>query len=179
MRLPSFGGYLFFPHESPGEKNTVASLFFTFLLVSLVPVIFLVLLPAEGGVEHDRSWPLALFIFFSSYVLNPVATVLAVAAYLPQARELRSDSDIGALSVLGLLVQACVFLVVGTTWDSRWVVPHGLSGFTWYDFGGWALIDNVIFSLVQGALWWIARGFERNGPWAGAVETEPLAGRAR
>ena len=27
----------------------------------------------------------------------------------------------------------------------------------WYEMGGWANVDNAVFAVVQGGLWWLAR----------------------
>ncbi|KAJ3520496.1 hypothetical protein NM208_g13683 [Fusarium decemcellulare] len=164
----SFGAYLFYPPSSPGPKTTILSIYIAFLLISVAPVIFMAFLPPTGtDPNRDRRWISAIFANTSGLLINPIVTALAIAAYFPQARELRSRPDVGALSVLGLAVQASVFLIVSIIWPLRMELPRGVSFSVWYQFAGWATVDNLIFAFVQAVLWWIARRFGR------AVSEEP------
>ncbi|KAF5011005.1 hypothetical protein FDECE_2875 [Fusarium decemcellulare] len=166
--LVLFGAYLFFPPSRPGSKTTILSIYIAFLLISVAPVIFMAFLPPTGtDPNHDRRWISAIFANTSGLLINPIVTALAIAAYFPQARELRSRPDVGALSVLGLIVQASVFLIVAIIWPFRMELPPGVSFSVWYQFGGWATVDNLIFAFVQAVLWWISRRF------GGAVPEEP------
>ncbi|KPM41720.1 hypothetical protein AK830_g4815 [Neonectria ditissima] len=153
-----FGAYLFYPPSRPGTKAALLSVYITFLLISIVPVIVIAVLPPTGTDAYgDRRWISAVFGNVSSLVVNPIVTAVAIAAYFPQARELQSRSDVGAVSVLGLAVQAGVFLVVAIFWPLRMQVPRNFSFSMWYQFGGWATLDNLVFAFVQAVLWLMSR----------------------
>jgi hypothetical protein len=150
------------------------SIYMAFLLISIVPVIFIAALPPTGTDPYgDRRWPSLYYGSASTMLINPIVTALAIAAYFPQARELQSREDVGACSVLGLAVQAGVFLVVAMFWPLRIPLPWGMGFIPWYQLAGWATLDNLVFALVQAVLWCIARRSNRATS-ERAGETTPL-----
>ncbi|KAK7414982.1 hypothetical protein QQX98_006215 [Neonectria punicea] len=158
-----FGAYLFYPPPRPGQKTVAVLIYIAFLFISVFPVLFIASLPPTGTDSYnDRRWPSAIFFYISSMLVNPMISALALVAYLPQARELRSRSDVGALRVLGLALQGGIFLAVAIFWPLRFPqLPLGVSFFMWYQIVGWALVDNLIFVFVQAMLWWLARRFKQ------------------
>ncbi|KAH6892597.1 hypothetical protein B0T10DRAFT_295654 [Thelonectria olida] len=169
-----FGAYLVYPPSPPGAKPAMFSIYMAFLLISIVPVIFIASLPPSGTDPYgDRSWPGSFYAYGSTMFINPIVTALAIVTYFPQARELKSRSDAGACSVPGLAVQAGVFLVVAIFWPLRMPLPWGVRFSTWYQLVGWATLDNLVFAFVQGVLWCVARRFK--GATSEATgETAPL-----
>jgi hypothetical protein len=137
----------------------MVAIYVSFLLISLVPVLFEAALPPTGSdPNHDRRWVSAIWVNTHSILINPIVTALAFAALFPQLRELRSrPTDPGALSVEGLAVQAAVFFVVALCWPLRLRLPWGVGLVTWYQLVGWAAIDNAVFAFVQAVLWTFAR----------------------
>lgn len=152
------------------------STYLAFILVSVVPVIFIASLPPNGH-EPDgyRRWPAALFGGLTTIFVAPAMTALAIASFFPQARELRSRGEVGAVSVWGLAAQAVVFFAVGITWVFRWKsYLHRVGGSTWYQLGGWSVLNNLVFAVVQGGLWIVAKNLDPNAATADADETSPL-----
>jgi hypothetical protein len=136
------------------------STYVAFLLISVAPILVESTLPPSGSGDtmKDRSWLSAVYLFTHAYIINPFITFLAVAALFPQVRELQSSPDLGAISVTGLVMQAFTFAIVAVGWSLRLQLP--LSEFRqrdWYPLVGWATVDNLVFAVVQGMLWWIAR----------------------
>lgn len=72
-----------------------------------------------------------------------------------------------------------MFTLVAVSWTMRAAFPsvwewHG--GFflvVWYQYVGWAAVDNAVFAVVQAGLLWAAtrKWLEEDG---GSDETEPL-----
>ena len=159
------------------HKVTLGSLYLLYLIISFGPIILIIaLVPNEGDVLHNRSIPVAILMMFHAWILTPLSTVLAIHAYFPQARELRSRSDLGAVSEVGLILQAVIFFISGVSWNFRWGLFQGLIGWDWYMFAGWAAVDDVIFAVVQRYLWKVARGVGQEAVVADDRETEPLIG---
>lgn len=159
----------------------VWAIYTTYLLISLIPII---IVEASHSPRQDRRWFDALFLGFHTYCLNPIITLLGVAALYAQARTIRSrpeGSGLGALSLVGLASQAVVFLVLGLMWPGRLVWPFPIFGgalFAWIQMVGFVLIDYIIFAVVQGDLLYI--GLQHMGRRIGfdeinrAGEREPL-----
>jgi hypothetical protein len=78
-------------------------------------------------------------------MVHPIVTALGFAALYSQPLDAATNPD--ALSVLGLGVQAVVFLGVGLSWVFRITIPFG-GLMEWYQWVGWAAVDNIIFALV-------------------------------
>lgn len=71
--------------------------------------------------KHNGSdnWLSGLFAAFHALCLNPLATVLQIAAVLPQLKQISSQPDLGALSIRALGFQALLFLVLSICWPLR------------------------------------------------------------
>lgn len=138
----------------------------------------------DGGPEDSyRKWAVALFHGAHSIFVNPIVTLLAVAALVVQARETLSRPSSAALSLVGLAVQAAVFILLSLSWTARLVLPwdwrdvrpalHVL--ITWYQLIGFVPVDHAVFAVVQAVLCWLATrhraGIETGG------ETEALLRR--
>jgi hypothetical protein len=138
--------------------------YLSFLAISLLPVIGEAMIKFDS--DSDREWYGVLFIAPILYLVGPMMQILGLAAFRSQVPEIRSrDSSAAdsALSLRGLVVQAVVFLLVGTSFLWRMGVPsedldeHFVVNLRmWYWTFGWATINNVIFAVAQGALAWIA-----------------------
>ncbi|ERF73258.1 hypothetical protein EPUS_03090 [Endocarpon pusillum Z07020] len=116
---------LCYPPERPGPKRTVLAVYISFLLISLAPVVFESFLPAPGdSSEHDRRWFSATFSGVHTMFINPIVTVIGFASLFEQARETRSRPSLGALSIMGLAIQAVVFAVVALYWPLRMTIPQ-------------------------------------------------------
>lgn len=178
---------LYYPsaHRDASDRQ-VTAVYTIFLLLSLLPALALLWSPPPD--REDRRWRPALFHGAHSLWLSPLATLLALAAAFFQLRETRRapGPDHQAPSLAGLAAQAAVFALVAVSWALRVVfpwseVPAGARrvGFglfvAWYQLVGWAAVDNAVFALVQGVVWWAARRRIRGGG-PGVGEREPLIG---
>lgn len=138
------------------------AIYFSFLLISLFPVILESFLPASGSgsPETDGRWFRAIVGGVHTIFINPIVTIIAIAALSPQIRELRAHpSNENALSLVGLAVQTVVFTAVALGWLFRLTLPEltwsrfSLRVFIiWYQLVGWAAIDTAIFAVGQGVL---------------------------
>ncbi|KAI1944369.1 hypothetical protein LOZ12_004242 [Ophidiomyces ophidiicola] len=172
----------YYPSEQAGEKRTALTIYITFFLISVVPVIVESALPARrDDVEQDRRWFSAMFSGVHMIFVHPIVTLLGFASLFAQARETLSRSSPGALSPLGLAAQAVVFAAVALYWPFRMTIPEEFWRMSpwnrlvaWYQLVGWATVDNTIFALVQAILFWIAT--RRTGDNLGLTsdETAPL-----
>jgi hypothetical protein len=170
-------------NDRPGQRYSVLAIWVSFLLISIVPVL-IDAFDFGGRDDPYRKWAGAFFTGVHSMFINPIVTILGIAALFVQARETISRPDPGALSVTGLAIQAVVFVLVSLAWLGRLVFPWDrLEGhqitlgllIIWYQLVGWVAVDNAIFSVVQAVLFWLASRHGRGGG-AGNVgsETEPL-----
>jgi hypothetical protein len=153
----SFTICLYYSPSRPRQKGVVIAIYITFLFISIIPGVFETTLPPPG--DEGRDWFSALFGGYHVLYINPVVTAIAIAAFLPQARETLSRPDRGALSLTGLATQAVVFAIVAACWPFRMTLPSSFwhsKPFGWYQLIGWATADNGVFAVVQAVLWWIA-----------------------
>jgi hypothetical protein len=154
------------------------SLYTAFLLISIAPIILESTLPptSTGGGMKDRA-PLSIaYAVFHAYFVHPAITIAAVCALGTQVRELNNSSEIGALSINGLLLQAGTFTLVAVGWALRLRLPLDQQPvYNWYPLVGWASVDSFIFAVVQGTLWWrVRRQFSLPRQVVQGDETAPL-----
>jgi hypothetical protein len=97
----------------------------------------------------------------------------------PQSHTILTGSSVGALSIKGLGTQAITFAFVVVASMFRLTVPMDLFKIPsiwafreWYGLVGWAIVDNVIFAIVQMILFFLA--WRRMAPQDAAQETRPL-----
>ena len=111
--------------------------------------------------------------------VNPVVTLLAIAALPAQLRELKRHGS-AVLSLTGLASQAVIFGTLGLSWIYRVRLDYNLSDFfktwgsftSWYQLVGWAAVDHLVFAVVQGILFLIVSRRKRTVTVDG--ENEPL-----
>lgn len=175
-----FAAVLLLPSDSrdraPGVRNstasTVLSIYVTFLLISLVPVAVDAAWPSQDASSHE--WVLALFHGIHTMLINPIVTILILASFFSQRTEILQHppgTASSSLSLIGLAVQAVVFVVLALAWAWRFVFPGGY-GMTWYQLVGFVAVDHIAFALVQAALLAVAV-LHRGQSFTGG-ETEPL-----
>jgi hypothetical protein len=176
LGLSRFYYLLRLPPSRPSQKIAVATAYFTYLLISLLPVAFEATLPRKGP-----DWFVAIFGGTHALFINPIVTALGIVALFAQAQESLSRTSPGALSIAGLAVQALVFTVVGISWIFRLQVSEDFqlgrmspirAIVTWYQLVGWAVVDNLVFAFVQAAMWFLVS--TRSKPDAKGSERTPL-----
>lgn len=159
LSCPSFIVCLYLPSEQRDiYTKTAIAAYVAFLLISVVPLFADAIKPER---QEDRKWTLAIFFGIHSLLFNWIITALTGLAIYYQMKETASQPDHTALSRVGLLIQAVVFLIVALSWIGRVRFPYeafserfwGLLP-TWYELVGWAVIDTVIFALGQAFLLW-------------------------
>lgn len=164
----SFALCIYLPSEhNNGRKRWVLEIYAAFLLISLVPVFIDAINLARGSEDHYHKWNVAFFAGLHSLFLNYIVTLLAIIAVYSQACELTahpSSSVLQALSTVGLVIQAVVFVAVAVSWvfrvsfsNGEWQLDPRTLHFwnTWYQLVGWAAVDNVIFAIGQAVLLWL------------------------
>jgi uncharacterized membrane protein len=106
----SFVVCLYLPSEQRDISRKIAiATYVAFLLISVVPLFANAIKP---GHQEDRKWTLALFFGVHSLFLNWIVTILTGTAVYYQIKELASQPDHTALSRVGLIMQAVVFLIL-------------------------------------------------------------------
>jgi len=122
-----------------------------------MPAVGVMWIPSE-----DRDWPSALLGGFWMFLLGPPIQLLGFAAFIAQVWKTRRSVTNDALSVQGLVAQAVVFFLVGTSFFYRYRVPpeelseHFIVDLRdWYWSWGWATMNNVVFAVGQGMLAWL------------------------
>ena len=177
------GTVLYLPsaHRDMGRVAAVV-IFGVYVLTSIGPIVFLAaVLDADDDFLRDIFgfvWYIGHTVFFI-----PVVLCFGLLAPVAQVLEMRGWAW-DALHVRGLAVQSGVFMAVGVAWVGRirysYEKVEGMSwsaAITWFKFGGWAAVYNIVFAVGQAAvlgavLRWGRRGTARE---AGAeVEMESL-----
>ncbi|KAE8416195.1 hypothetical protein BDV36DRAFT_284718 [Aspergillus pseudocaelatus] len=153
---------VFYSPARLGRKVFIIGLYIAFLSVSLLAATLYVLANPCGANCSGQGWE--DFIFLGSHLIfvNPVVTLLAIAALPAQLQELKRHGHT-ALSLTGLASQAVVFGFLGLSWVYRVRLDYNLSDFfktwgsftSWYQLVGWAAVDHLVFSVVQGILFLI------------------------
>lgn len=149
-------------------------IYVSFLLVSLVPVLIDLWTSAKD--EPYRKWGGALFTSLHTLLIIPIVTILCILAIVAQIREISSRQTPGALSAVGLGVQAIVFGLVAVSWLGRLPFPWGEMGWKkWVVLVGWVTVDTAIFAVGQAVLFWLViRRGRIGGASIGGGEREPL-----
>ncbi|GAP90755.1 hypothetical protein SAMD00023353_5200940 [Rosellinia necatrix] len=170
-------------HNRPAARAVVAA-YTALLAISVVPVFADAIVHAGGSSEpsSDRLILIGVFVWIHVFFLTPLITLLALLAFLVQAREVLarpSGSGTGALSVAGVALQAAVFAILTATWcPGRLVFDSPDPMFVvWYQLVGFVPVNHAFFAFEQALLlvvveWRRRRGRDRSANLAG--ETQPL-----
>jgi hypothetical protein len=180
--LQSSGACFDYPSDSrhPNSRTIVALTYFCFILIAVVPV-FLDALIIDPH-EPDHKWILAWLGTAHIFIVNPAVCIVGIAALFFQIKEILARppaSGSGALSLVGLAVQAVVFTLVAILWPGRVMNPSMLADSTWPRWIEWTetfglvVIDNAIFAVTQTILLGVSLWHQRRKPTT-ADELEPL-----
>ncbi|PIG88064.1 hypothetical protein AARAC_001586 [Aspergillus arachidicola] len=161
--------FLFGVFHSParlGRKAFIVDI--TFLSLSLLAAILYVLANLCGANYGSQDWEYSILLGSHLIFVNPMVTLLAIAALPAQLRELKRHGH-AALSLTGLASQAATFTVLGLSWVYRARLDYNLSdvfrtwgSFTsWYQLVGWAAVDHLVFAVMQGILFFVVLGRKR------------------
>ncbi|KAI2469732.1 hypothetical protein F4781DRAFT_208163 [Annulohypoxylon bovei var. microspora] len=150
--LVLFGLYLCYPPKS-NFKYYMLAIYISFFLISVAPVVLESTLEPAGSYSYRRLLAAVFFVLHTIFI-NPIITVLAAIAVFPQRHEILSHGEPRALSFVGLAAQAAVFAAVACVWPVRYTVGSDVPLIPWYQLVGWAAVDNLIFAIVQGVLFW-------------------------
>jgi hypothetical protein len=130
----------------------VAAIHFSFLLISVVPIF----VDAATDISRDPYHGLGIDIFtgFHTLFVNPVVDILGFTALYAQT----PASGLGALSLVGLAVQAVVFALFAPAWLGRLVFPWAEFGggmvnsaavMSWFELVGFVPFDNAVCAVAQ------------------------------
>ncbi|KAK2763256.1 hypothetical protein FQN54_009892 [Arachnomyces sp. PD_36] len=167
---------------SSGVDNVVCIMIFSaFLCISVIPEFIDVITGSNTGEpSSDRKWGLDLFIGGHNVLILPAVTTLRALAIFIQARATIGNQP-SALSLLGLLVQAAVFTLVGLSWIVRVRYPPSVNNWSsWYHSVGWPVVGNLVYAIGQAILWCLARygaGERLSSKLNAGGEVEPLLGK--
>jgi hypothetical protein len=137
----------------------VAAIHLSLLLISVVPIF----VDAATDISRDPYHGLGIDIFtgFHTLFVNPVVDILGFTALYAQARIIRAQaptSGLGALSLVGLAVQAVVFALFAPAWLGRLVFPWAEFGggmvnsaavMSWFELVGFVPFDNAVCAVAQ------------------------------
>lgn len=140
------------------RRIDVCTIYLAFLLISVVPIFVDV---ATNDPYHDQYHKWATGFFGGGHLLyvNPVVDILGLAALYAQVRLIwrrPPGSGPGALSTVGLGVQALAFAVLALVWLWRLVFPweewRGSwpgEAAVWFTLVGFVPFDYAVFAVVQ------------------------------
>jgi hypothetical protein len=122
----------------------------------------LALLPVIRG-KLDRDMGETIFsVFHLPFFTNPAATCAVYYALTIRKIPMKPGST-SALSLVGFASQAVAHVILGISWFVLVGFPCNalLSApwpklWAWYILFGWASVDNAIFAVMQGMLFWSA-----------------------
>ncbi|KAH7327194.1 hypothetical protein BKA65DRAFT_510134 [Rhexocercosporidium sp. MPI-PUGE-AT-0058] len=152
-------------------KTRVIALYTSFLVISVLPLLIDFFSPIQNS--EDERWSSAIFIGVHTMFINPLVTLGGIAALYFQWPK----AGAAALSDAGLAAQAAVFAAVAVSWIGRvrFIEIDGRVGWfpveSWYQLVGWATVDNAVFAVVQGVLFFLRRQLQSRKIGA---EEEPL-----
>ncbi|KAB8276494.1 hypothetical protein BDV30DRAFT_224210 [Aspergillus minisclerotigenes] len=161
------------------RKAFIVGIYNAFLCLSLLAAILCVLADPCGANCGSQRWDYGIFLGSHMIFVNPVVTLLALAALPAQLRELKWHGH-AALSLTGLASQAVIFAVLSLSWVFRVRLYYNLSDFfrtwgsftSWYQLVGWVAVDHLVFAIVQGILFLVVLRRKRTVTAEG--ENEPL-----
>ncbi|KAK1763427.1 hypothetical protein QBC33DRAFT_549651 [Phialemonium atrogriseum] len=168
-----FGLCLLCPSDQPSFHKYIATILYIIILVLYLWSQF----PSFKEDRPDRGLLESLYYGVLFFYVNYFITAIGIASLLLQWRQAT------ALSLRGLFLQAVIFPAVAISWylftyydwhqEGDPKDPPGFHG--WYLFVGFTAVDNAVFAVVQGILFYIAwrRGFDE-GKVLGVAEAQPL-----
>ena len=137
----------------------VAAIYFSFLLISVVPIFVNVATDTSRDPYHGLG--IDIFTGFHTLFVNPVVDILGFTALYAQARIIRAQtpaSGLGVLSPVGFTVQAVVFALLAPAWLGRLVFPWAELGggmvnsaavIRWFELVGFVPFDNAVCAVAQ------------------------------
>ncbi|KAI1428364.1 hypothetical protein F5Y12DRAFT_57203 [Xylaria sp. FL1777] len=175
---------IYYWRENRPLAISVVATYTFFLMISVVPVFIYPIVNA-----HEHSEPsshqlilTAAYVWLHLFFIIPVVTLLALLAFLFQAREISArlpGSGTGALSVVGVALQTVVFVILAATWCPGRLVfdsPNPLF-LVWYQLVGFVPVNHAFFALEQALLLVVVgrhRRSERHESSYLPGETQPL-----
>lgn len=172
---------MFYGRENPRLATAVVAAYVSVLMISVVPLALEVIANANEPSTY-RRWFDAIFHGIHTLFIAPFITLLALPAFLVQARAILArplGSGTGALSLIGLVLQTVVFAVLAVTWwPGRLAYDWPIAPFvTWYQLVGFVPVDHAAFVLEQVVLLAVAEWHRRRRRCDGvgiSGETQPL-----
>jgi hypothetical protein len=148
--------YLPSAHRDMGRSAAV-TIFVVYVLTSIGPVVLLAT-PLDHDDDYLCDYFSAVWYVAHAILFSPIVLCFGLLAPVFQVLEMRGWAW-DALHVRGLAVQSGIFMVIGVAWVGRIRYPYekvdelswrALS--TWFEFGGWAAVYNVVFAVGQAAV---------------------------
>ena len=136
-------------------------------------LLFLVSLPI-GGRSEDIIFNIIRNI--NADVANPIFTLLAVVAFIIQARVTWGAQESDALSKSTVVLQIIIFLLLAILWPFRLILPDNMWQsrdqpallLKWYPWVGWACANSAVVAIGQATVLYAAyQGRDGNSPLAG------------
>ncbi|SPO05165.1 uncharacterized protein DNG_07851 [Cephalotrichum gorgonifer] len=128
------------------------------LAISLGAFIFQSLSAGTSEDPERRAQLTAAFLDWHFLVLNPCATASVLLSFFAQSHMTLWLRSRGSLSIESLASQALVFAFLASSWKKRLHPTDDASEdphcrfITWYNSGGWAVLDSALSSLIQAYL---------------------------
>jgi hypothetical protein len=103
--------------------------------------------------------------------LNPAITGLAYHAFIHDRALPENPDSSSTLSLVGLAGQSLMHLILAVKWITVVPIPweNVMSGsvplpglWFFYNFFGWGIVENIVFAVINGCLFRIARKQRKN-----------------
>lgn len=146
-------------YRGSSAMTKAAALLTCLAWLSITLGAFLIQSTTSTPTDPERTARLtAAFLDWHFMVLNPCATASILLSFFAQSHATLWLRSRGSLSIESLAVQALILAFLASSWKKRLEPTDDASEdphcrvITWYNSGGWAVLDSALSSLIQAYL---------------------------
>lgn len=136
-------------------KASAILVYLTWFSVSLGAFIFQIFCRDFYRDPIKQAQLTSAFLDWHFMVLNPCATAAILLSFFAQSHMTLWLRSRGALSIESLAIQVVLFAALASSWSKRLHPTEDASEdphcrlIAWYNSGGWAVFNSILWSLVQ------------------------------